>query len=228
MKNLIEAVLKVMEDCVGLEKSMTVGSGSFSYKGVSDKDVKLKVGGSMRTHGLIILPTKITPVHTIDSWDETNQYGTKRKQSVFTEVITEYKLMHSSGESVDVAGYGHGVDPQDKAAGKATTYALKYVLLYSFMVATGHIDDADTTHSDEIDTPKKPMPKVAAAKSAIPKTEEEKEELFKGLIVKEKGMTDVVKGVIKRSTWDAAKMFKLIQDSGNKTITKEQVDAANV
>jgi hypothetical protein len=224
MTNLIEAVLSVMEDCVGLEKSMTVGSGKYAYKGVSDKDVKLKVGSSMRKHGLIILPTKITPVHTIDNWEETTpQYGTKRKQSVFTEVITEYKLMHKSGESIDVAGYGHGVDPQDKAAGKATTYALKYVLLYSFMVATGYIDDADSTHSDDIDAPKKQAPKATA-----PKTEKELEDLFKALVVKQKGMTDTLKGVVKRSTWDSDKMFKLIQESGNKTITKAQVDEANV
>ena len=222
MTNLIEAVLSVMEDCVGLEKSMTVGSGNFSYKGVSDKDVKLKVGGSMRKHGLIILPTKITPILTIDSWEETGSYA-KRKQSVFTEVITEYKLMHKSGESIDVAGYGHGVDPQDKAAGKATTYALKYVLLYSFMVATGHIDDADSTHSNDIDAPKKQSTKAAA-----PKTEKELEDLFKTLVGKQKGMTDILKGVVKRSTWDSDKMFKLIQESGNKTITKAQVDEANV
>ena len=47
-------------------------------------------------------------------------------------------------------GYGHGIDSQDKAPGKATTYALKYALLYTFMVATGKIDDADSTHSDDI------------------------------------------------------------------------------
>ena len=33
----------------------------------------------------------------------------------------------------------------DKSAGKATTYALKYALLYLFMVPTGKIDDADKT-----------------------------------------------------------------------------------
>ena len=60
------------------------------------------------------------------------------------------------------------------------------------------------------------------------KTEKELEDLFKALVVKQKGMTDTLKGVVKRSTWDSDKMFKLIQESGNKTITKAQVDEANV
>jgi hypothetical protein len=151
MKQLVNAVLEVMEDCKGIEKSMTVGKGTRSaYKGVSDKDVKLKVGESMRKHGLIILPTDIMPRFQVNEWEQTYNGNVQRKQSVFTEVITKYTLAHKSGESIQLAGYGHGVDSQDKGAGKATTYALKYTLLYSFLVATGHIDDTDNTHSEEI------------------------------------------------------------------------------
>lgn len=163
MKNLVKAVLQVMSECEGIDKGMTVGSGRNSYKGVSDKDVKLKVGKSMRKHGLIILPIDVKPIHEVSRWEEDSQYGLKQKQSVFTEVITKYLLIHESGEQVELAGYGHGVDSQDKAAGKATTYALKYVLLYSFLVATGHIDDSDNTHSDEVEAPK-PKPKKEVSK----------------------------------------------------------------
>lgn len=155
MKQLVKAVLKVMEDCKGIDKGMTVGSGNYSYKGVSDKDVKVKVGESMRKHELIIIPTDIQPSHRIDTWEEEYNGRVKQKQSAFTEVITKYRLIHSSGEEIELAGYGHGVDTQDKAAGKATTYALKYTLLYTFLVATGYIDDADNTHSDEIHQPVK-------------------------------------------------------------------------
>jgi len=61
--------------------------------------------------------------------------------------------LHESGESIELAGYGHGVDPQDKGAGKATTYALKNCLLYTFLTPVGKIDDTETTHSDNIPTP---------------------------------------------------------------------------
>lgn len=143
-----------MTEVKGVEKGMTVGTGSASYKGVSDYDVKKIIGESMRKNGLSILPISVEPNTRVDRWEETNQYGTKQKQSVFTEVKTKYLLLHSSGESMELAGYGHGVDTQDKGAGKATTYALKYALLYTFLTPTGAIDDADKEHSDEKEVPK--------------------------------------------------------------------------
>lgn len=153
MKNLIEAALQVMQECVGIDKGLTVGTGQNSYKGVGDKDVKLKIGESMRKHGLVIFPTGVEQKTSINQWEEQTQYGNKMKQSVFTEVVCTYTLFHKSGESVHLVGFGHGVDTQDKSAGKATTYALKNTLLYSFLVATGHIDDTDATHSDALPTP---------------------------------------------------------------------------
>jgi hypothetical protein len=63
----------------------------------------------------------------------------------------------------------YGVDSQDKGAGKATTYALKYALLYSFLVPTGDIDDTDIVHSQEYSVkPNKPQVKSESLeKSAI-------------------------------------------------------------
>lgn len=155
MNNLIKAVLSVMEDVKGIDKTMNVGTGNSSYKGVSDKEVKKIIGSSMKKHGLVLFPTEINPKTTTDRWEESTQYGAKMKQSTFTEVSTKYLLCHESGESIELAGYGQGVDSQDKSAGKATTYALKYALLYTFLVPTGTIDDADNTHSDEAAVPRK-------------------------------------------------------------------------
>ena len=162
MKNLAKSVLAVMEEVKGVEKNMTVGSGGNSYKGVSDKDVKTEIGRSMQKHGLTLLPIGVEDVVQIDRWEEMNQYGTKQKQNVNVSVKTKYLLLHESGECQEVMGYGHGIDPQDKAAGKATTYALKNLLLYMFLVPTGTIDDADTTHSDNMQVP--PPAPVAPAK----------------------------------------------------------------
>ena len=158
--NLAKAIIQVMKAIRGIEKSMTVGSGSSAYQGVSDKDVKLKISDAMEANGLCILPTSVEGRSEVSRWDETTQYGNaapqiKSKQSIFTEVTTKYLLLHESGESIELGGYGHGVDSQDKGAGKATTYALKNCLLYTFMVATGTIDDADKTHSDDLPVPPK-------------------------------------------------------------------------
>lgn len=161
---IAKAIIKVMQAVKGIDKSMTVGSGTNSYKGVADKDVKIEIGKAMAENGLCLIPIGTEAKTQLDRWEETGQYGTKSKQSVFTEVTTKYLLLHESGESIELAGYGQGVDSQDKSAGKATTYALKYALLYTFMVPTGKIDDADNEHSDNKETP----PAKAPAK---PKTE---------------------------------------------------------
>lgn len=153
MKQLAKAVLNVMDEVKGVEKNMIVGAGQNTYKGVSDKDVKTAIGRSMQKHGLTLLPIGVEDTVQIDRWEESSQYGTKQKQNINVSVKTRYLLLHESGESQEVMGYGHGIDPQDKAAGKATTYALKNLLLYMFLVPTGTIDDTDTTHSDNIPTP---------------------------------------------------------------------------
>jgi hypothetical protein len=150
---ITKAIIAVMKEVKGIDKSMTVGTGNNAYKGVSDKDVKNEIGKAMEKHGLAIVPINVTPTLRIDRWEENGQYGNKQKQQAFSEVITKYLLLHDSGEWIELSGYGHGTDTQDKAAGKATTYALKYTLLYTFMVPTGKIDDAETTHSQEITTP---------------------------------------------------------------------------
>jgi len=162
MKNLAKAVIAVMKEVKGIDKSMQIGSGSMSYKGVPDQEVKKIIGDAMAKNGLCILPIGVDAKTKIDRWEETTVYNgvpsTKMKQSVFTESTCKYLLLHESAESIEICGYGQGVDSQDKSAGKSTTYALKYALLYMFLVPTGKIDDADTTHSDDTPIPKSKAP----------------------------------------------------------------------
>jgi hypothetical protein len=158
---LVKAVNKVMEEVSFIEKSKTIGEGKNSYKGVSDEDVKKLIGQSMAKHGLAIFQIGIKPTTHIHRYTDNNGY---QKTSVFTEVVSKYRLCHVSGETIELEGYGHGVDSQDKSAGKATTYGLKYLLLYTFLVSTGKIDDADNTHSEAVEMPKeKKAPAIPTA-----------------------------------------------------------------
>lgn len=163
MENISKAIIAVMTEVNWVAKSMTVWSGKNSYQWVSDKDVKTLMRESMIKNWLSILPISVTPKFQIDRWEEADSYNNnamKSKQSIFTEVETKYLLLHTSWESIELAGYWHGVDTQDKWAGKATTYALKNTLLNMFLVPTGV--DTDDTHSDD-----HPIPK----KTTTPKTE---------------------------------------------------------
>ena len=160
--NLVAAINQVMRDVKGIEKTALVGEGKHSFSAVSDKDVKRLVGQAMERAGLAIIPISVEPITTVENWEVSEQWGNKpaemkRKRSVFTEVKTKYLLMHESGQQIEFAGYGQGVDPQDKSAGKATTYALKYALLYLFMIPTGKIDDADKTQPKKVEKQKQTL-----------------------------------------------------------------------
>lgn len=172
MQKLAKAILAVMDEVKGIDKSMKVGNGNMAYKGVPDQEVKKIIGNAMAKNGLCLLPIGVDPSTRIDRWEQEWNGQVKQKQSVFTEVKAKYLLLHESGESIELEGYGHGVDSQDKSAGKATTYALKYALLYTFLVPTGKIDDSDTQHSAEVETPSKTIKtkkEVISNKAKLPK-----------------------------------------------------------
>jgi len=161
MKNLALAVVEVMKSVKGMEKNSKVGGNSQNaYNGTKDQDVKEVFNKHLTENGLCMLPIGIEESTQVDRWEEVDQWSKatpkamKQKQSVFTKVKTKYLLLHTSGESIEIAGYGHGVDPQDKGAGKATTYAMKNALLYAFVTPVGKMDDTETTHSEQIETPR--------------------------------------------------------------------------
>lgn len=153
MKNIAIAINEVMRAVKGMEKNSVVGAGKTSYSGTKDSDVKEVFNEHLAKNGLSMMPIDIQEETEISSWIEETKYGPKRKQSVFTKVKVKYLLLHESGESIKLCGYGHGVDSQDKGAGKATTYAMKNCLLYTFLTPVGKIDDTDTTHSNDIEVP---------------------------------------------------------------------------
>ena len=206
--NITKAILGVMNDVKGIDKTMVVGTGQMSYKGVSDQEVKKVIGTAMIKHGLVMLPIEILSSTKTSDWEEETQYGIKRKQSTFTQVNTKYLLMHESGESIEICGYGQGVDSQDKGAGKATTYALKYALLYAFLVPTGRIDDTDSTHSNDIEI---------KTKKVIEKPAEIKK---KGAINTERFMNALNKISLKEYTVEALKATFELNDEQNEIINE--------
>lgn len=154
-QNLTAAILQVMAEVKSIEKKSEIGEGKNKFLAVSDKDVKQVLQPAMWRAGLVIIPIKIEKEIKVERWKALDYRQQETvKQQVLTEVKVTYQLRHISGETLDLEGYGQAVDAQDKGAGKATTYALKYALLYLFLIPTGLIDDADNKQPDE--TPKLP------------------------------------------------------------------------
>ncbi len=200
MKNLAKAIIQVMKEVKGMEKNSNVGSGRNSYNGTKDQDVKEVFNDALAKNGLCILPIDIKEETRVDRWEQEYNGQKQQKQSVFTKVTTKYMLLHESGESIELAGYGHGVDPQDKGAGKATTYALKNCLLYTFLTPVGKIDDTETTHSENIPTPqpvKKSKPNLTKEvfDKIITGSKEEIEAALKAYTMSEKSELDLNKAL---------------------------------
>jgi hypothetical protein len=166
MKELINAVNAVMKEARSVSKNSNVGFGNSAYKGVKDIDVKQLIQPLLAKNGLALFPVSIDITTDRESWEESYSGKPKRKTQVFTEAKCKYLLVHESGQSIELQGVGYGVDAQDKGAGKAQTYALKMLLLYTFLIPVGEIDDTDTTHSNDHEVPQQ---KKAIKKAPEPK-----------------------------------------------------------
>ena len=162
--NVATAIWQAMQDCGGyLKKDKTVGEGTgAAYKGLSDRKV-LSLRDSLIKNNLIMVCQDAVQEVRVDRWVEESEYKgkitVKHKQSVFTQVACKYLIIHTpSGESLQTASIGQGVDSQDKGAGKSMTYSKKIALLNALLVASGDeeetpILDTDSTHSESMEVP---------------------------------------------------------------------------
>jgi hypothetical protein len=163
--NLYQKIIKVMESIEYLKKDDTVGTGSMSYKAISDEKVKVSIRNSMIKNGLVMFRTKVETEVVSREYEQYNKYNKCNESKIqhFCKVRSTYKIVNAENpeESIEIQSIGHGVDPQDKAAGKAMTYASKYALLDTFLIPTG--EDSDKTHSNDIEPPVDRKPKATPA-----------------------------------------------------------------
>lgn len=161
---LYEKMYLVMCESEAIEKAMTVGSGKNSYRAVSEASMLNLVKPLFKKHGLIIFPVSGDIKENVLVWEKTDSYkGTVANN---LRAITELKVMYKivdieSGESELLVGFGNGADPQDKGAGKSSTYSYKNCLSKTFMLFSG--EDTDNQHSDDIgkDNRKQVMTKIS-------------------------------------------------------------------
>ena len=149
MKELLKKIESVAEDCMNIEKDMTVGKGSYSYKAVSDNAVTLRVKKSEKRHGIISIPINQELIST-ESIKVVKSDG--KDGIVYNDVIKLTLRIYDieSDKHIDVEAFGRGLDPGDKGFGKASTYARKYALLNAYKIVTGEDPDADPSKKEEV------------------------------------------------------------------------------
>ena len=146
--NVYEKIHAVMQDVEYLQKDDTVGEGRSSYKAITEEKVTTAVRAALVKHGLVIVPVEIE--HKREDQPVTDKYGNEKVYRLST-VNVKYRVQNIDDpeDYVTATSCGTGVDTQDKGAGKAMTYAYKYLLLRTFAIPTG--EDPDKTASAELD-----------------------------------------------------------------------------
>lgn len=148
--NIYEKMSAITAELTAVAKNLSVGEGRSSYKAVGEADVLAAVRPLEVKHKVYSYPVdrEIVSAQIMESEREYKGNVTKT-QKQFMRVKTTYRFvnMENPEEYLDIVSYGDGVDPQDKAPGKAMTYSDKYALLKAYKIITG--EDPDQFKSEE-------------------------------------------------------------------------------
>ena len=149
--NLFEKIQAVSTEVMNIEKDMTVGKGSYSYKAVSDTSVTLAVKKAEAKHRIISIPIR----QDLVSSETIKQIKDNKESILFVENVkmtVRIIDLDKTDDFIEVETFGKGVDNGDKGFGKASTYARKYALLNAYKIATGEDPDADKSEPLEVIT----------------------------------------------------------------------------
>lgn len=146
--NIYQRMSAITNEINRVAKNLNVDQGKSSYKAVGEADVLAAVKPAEDKYGVYSFPVDREIIES-SVLTTTNYQGQERKQQ-FMRLRTVYRFvnMDKPEEYIEIATYGDGVDSQDKAPGKAMTYADKYALLKAYKIITG--DDPDQKASEDL------------------------------------------------------------------------------
>ena len=141
--NLYEKIQAVSNEIRNISKSLTVGSGSYSYKAVGDIDVTLAVKDAETKHKIISIPCRQELVNSevIRTVKKNNTEGLTYVDTI--KMTVKIIDLEKPSDFIEIESFGKGIDSGDKGFGKAATYARKYALLNAYKIATGEDPDAN-------------------------------------------------------------------------------------
>lgn len=167
--NIYQRMARVTAEIGRVAKNLSVGEGRSAYKAVGEADVLAAVRPAEEKHGVYSYPAENEIVETAILTSEREYNGQKQttnKQFMRVRVVYRFVNIDDPAERVELVSYGDGVDPQDKAPGKAYTYACKTALAKAYKIMTG--DDPDQKESE----PLKAKTSRVAPKDRVPMASE--------------------------------------------------------
>lgn len=183
--NIYEKLSTITNEIGVVAKNLEVGVGKSQYKAVGEADVLKAVKELEAKYKVYSYPSnrRIVDSSIMQTRKEYNGQVTEGNQ-LFMRIEVEYTFVNieQPEEIVRIITYGDGVDTQDKAPGKAMTYADKYALLKAYKIVTG--EDPDQNHSPDtvtVNNSKIDEVKVKALNQAFTNKGLTKEQILNGL-----------------------------------------------
>ena len=139
--NIYEKLSAITAEISAVAKNLEVGLGQNKYKAVGEADVLAAVKPIEKKYGVYSYPMARD---LVDSGILENvDYKGNVKKQLYLRLKTTYKFVNveDTADSIIMEVYSDGVDPQDKAPGKAMTYGDKYALLKAYKIITGEDPD---------------------------------------------------------------------------------------
>lgn len=137
--NLHEKILSIMQEVRRLQKDDQVEFGNTKYKALSEEKVTEIMRQQLVEKRIVVFPIE-------QNCSRTGQ---------ITHVDVKYRMVNVDDPTdfIEIVSSGDGADSQDKGAGKAMTYAYKYMWLRTFALPTG--EDPDKISSAQLDDEEK-------------------------------------------------------------------------
>lgn len=138
--NIFQKMLKITSELPSVVKGMEVKGidGKVKYLAVGEKDILDTVKPLEDKYGIYSFPFQ----------REFEKMEYKDRIAVRCKVVYRFVNVDNPTEMIDIVSYGDGIDTQDKAPGKAMTYADKYALMKAYKISTG--EDPDQEASPEV------------------------------------------------------------------------------
>ena len=135
--NIFEKMGAITNELGPIAKNLQVGDERkpTSYKAVGEADVLAAVKPLEAKYRIFSYPCSREIVDS-DTLTVTKTYNKETTETTkfFLRLKTVYRFidMDKPDDYIDITAYGDGVDPNDKAPGKAMTYSDKYALLKAY------------------------------------------------------------------------------------------------
>ena len=139
-----DRVIGVRAELKAVAKDKQVGEGRYAYNVATHEELNKHLKPLLCRWGLVDY-VKLTSREMVDT---TKRQGKEKNLPVMRyEGQYDYVLVTANGDELVVPVEGHGEDANDKAPGKATTYAFKTGRRLMFSVSTG--EDEEGRNEDQ-------------------------------------------------------------------------------